>query len=394
MLNKAVILGSNFYTGLSVIRGLGSNGVYTVAMDYSKEGTYGAKSTYLNEQNIVPHYKKQKEQLLQFLIDYAKAQDAKPVLFPSVDPYVEFIDGYLDELKKYYHINMTVQGFWSEIMDKEILHSLATKHNVLVPESISPSDEHFEQRIITEIGFPCIVKPTDSPTFVTTFRAKIFTCHTIEDVYAAINKAKQAKLKVIVQRIIPGSDDHVYTYDAYLDQSSKVTHWMTCQKLRQFPINFGASSFTKQKYVEELNDIGAPFLEAIGYKGFGEIEFKKDAVTGKYYFLEINARTTTLDPLLQKCGINFPLLAYNELTGKPIGSHVVRGNLNLAFCFLFEDLISSRNYVKTKQLTVLQIVKTHFMKKAPAVWSIKDPMPAFYFLALLFKKIMRKLSRR
>nr|WP_232243037.1 carboxylate--amine ligase [Paenibacillus sp. GSMTC-2017] len=279
-------------------------------------------------------------------------------------------------------------------MDKEILHSLATKHNVLVPESISPSDEHFEQRIITEIGFPCIVKPTDSPTFVTTFRAKIFTCHTIEDVYAAINKAKQAKLKVIVQRIIPGSDDHVYTYDAYLDQSSKVTHWMTCQKLRQFPINFGASSFTKQKYVEELNDIGAPFLEAIGYKGFGEIEFKKDAVTGKYYFLEINARTTTLDPLLQKCGINFPLLAYNELTGKPIGSHVVRGNLNLAFCFLFEDLISSRNYVKTKQLTVLQIVKTHFMKKAPAVWSIKDPMPAFYFLALLFKKIMRKLSRR
>ncbi|RCW51732.1 carbamoyl-phosphate synthase L subunit-like protein [Paenibacillus prosopidis] len=196
------------------------------------------------------------------------------------------------------------------------------------------------------------------------------------------------------QRIIPGFDDHVYTFDAYLDQNSKVTHWVTCQKQRQFPINFGASSFTMQKYVEELYRIGAPFLESIGYKGFAEIEFKKDAVSGEYYLLEVNARTTTLDPLLRECGVNFPLLAYNELTGKPIGSYAVRSNMGIAFCFLFEDLISCRDYVRTKQLSILQIVKSHFVKKAPAIWSIDDPAPAFFFLAMIFKKIIRKLTRR
>ncbi|WP_028612618.1 carboxylate--amine ligase [Paenibacillus harenae] len=393
MANKAVILGSNFYTGLSIIRGLGANGVHTVAMDYSKENTYGAKSKYLSEQLIVPHYKKQKEELVQYLIDYAKQQDDKPVLFPSVDPYVEFIDSRLDELKKYYHIPMTEQGFWSGIMDKEYLHSLAVKHGVLVPESVSPSEENFEERVATGIGFPCIVKPTDSPSFVSAFRAKIFTCRNIDEVRASIRKAEQARLEVIVQRIIPGFDDHVYTYDAYLDQNSKVTHWMTCQKLRQFPINFGASSFTKQKYVEELDRIGAPFLEAIGYKGFAEIEFKKDAESGSFYLLEINARTTTLDPLLRKCGINFPLLAYNELTGKPIGSQAIRHDTGIAFCFLFEDLISSRDYVRTKQLRVMQIVKTHFARKAPAIWHIDDPAPAFHFLSMLFKKATRKLAK-
>lgn len=394
MENKAVILGSNFYTGLSIIRGLGSKGIYTVAMDYSKQNTYGAKSKYLSEQIIVPHYKQQKEQLLHYLIDYAKQQDKKPVLFPSVDPYVEFVDSYLDELKKYYHINMNVQGFWSNIMDKEYLHTLTTKHGVLVPESISPAEERFEERVVAEIGFPCIVKPTDSPAFVDFFRAKIFTCHNLEEMRAAIEKSRQAKLQVIVQRIIPGFDDHVYTLDAYLDQSSKVTHWMTCQKLRQFPINFGASSFTKQKYIEELYHIGAPFLEAIGYKGFAEIEFKKDAVTGKYYLLEINARTTTLDPLLQKCGVNFPLLAYNELVGKPIGSYAITSDTGIAFCFLFEDLISSRDYVRTKQLSVLPIVKSHFVKRAPAIWSLSDPAPAVSFCYMVFKKIVRKVSQR
>ncbi|WP_053372844.1 carboxylate--amine ligase [Paenibacillus sp. FJAT-27812] len=394
MKNKAVILGSNFYTGLSIIRGLGSNGIYTVAMDHSKENTYGAQSKYLSEQLIVPHYKKQKEELLLYLINYAKQQEVKPVLFPSVDPYVEFIDANLDELKNYYHINMTEQGFWSSIMNKESLHMLATKHGVIVPESISPTEERFEERVVAEIGFPCIVKPTDSPSFVSLFRAKIFTCNNLEEMRSAIEKSAQAKLEVIVQRIIPGFDDHVYTFDAYLDQSSKVTHWVTCQKLRQFPINFGASSFTKQKYVEELYHIGAPFLEAIGYKGFAEIEFKKDAVTGKYYLLEINARTTTLDPLLRKCGVDFPLLAYKELTGTPIGSHAVREDFGIAFCFLFEDLISSRDYVKAGQLGIMQIVKTHFTKKAPAIWSISDPAPAFYFSSIIGKKIMKKLAGR
>jgi D-aspartate ligase len=389
---KAVILGSNFYTGLSIIRGLGSNGIYTVAMDYSKKNTYGAKSKYLSEQIIVPHYKEQKNELLLYLIEYANKQEVKPVLFPSVDPYVEFIDSYLDELRNYYHINMTAQGFWSSIMDKEYLHTLATKHGVLVPESLSPTDANFEQRVVSEIGFPCIVKPTDSTSFVSTFRAKIFTCHNLDEMRSAIERATQAKLEIIVQRIIPGFDDHVYTFDAYLDQNSKVTHWVTCQKQRQFPINFGASSFTKQRYVDELYQLGAPFLEAIGYKGFAEIEFKKDAGSGQYYLLEINARTTTLDPLLRKCGVNFPLLAYNELTGKPIGSHAVRKHTGIAFCFLFEDLIASRAYVRTKQLSILQIIKSHFVRKAPAIWSFDDPAPAFSFSFMIVKKILRRLT--
>ncbi|MGM1045917.1 MAG: carboxylate--amine ligase [Bacillota bacterium] len=391
MNHKAVILGSNFYIGLSVIRCLGAHGVYTVAMDYSKENTYGAKSKYLSEQIIVPHYKEQEEELVQFLIEYSKQQEGKPVLFATVDPYVEFVDAHLDELKPYYHINMTEQGFWSSIMDKAFLHTLASKHGVRLPETVHPLEEGFEDKVTAEIGFPCIVKPTDSPLFVSTFRAKIFICKTMDEVRAAVKKANDANLEVVVQRIIPGFDDHVYTFDAYLDQNSKVTHWMTCQKQRQFPIHFGASTYTKQKHVEELYTIGAPFLEAIGYKGFAEIEFKKDAISGEFYLLEINARTTTLNSLLYKCGINFPLLSYNELTGKEIGSKALREDTGIAFCFLTEDLISSRQYVRNKELTRTEILKSYFRKKAPAVWSFKDPAPAFSFTYMMLKKVKRKL---
>ncbi len=60
---KAVILGSNYYTGLSIIRGLGSHGIHTVAMDYSRKNAYGARSKYLTEQIIVPHYRERNPQV-------------------------------------------------------------------------------------------------------------------------------------------------------------------------------------------------------------------------------------------------------------------------------------------------------------------------------------------
>src|SRR5699024_12339549 len=99
-------------------------------------------------------------------------------------------------------------------------------------------------------------------------------------------------------RMNRGFSYHFHTYYAYLNLHNKVTHWMTCQKLIQFPINFGASFYTIQRYVPELYDLCANFLEAIKFKGFAEIEFKKDAETGQFYLIEINARITSLNEML------------------------------------------------------------------------------------------------
>ena len=391
-MHKAVILGSNYYIGLSVIRCLGANRIHTVAMDYSKEHAYAAKSKYLNEHFVVPHYRDQEQALLASMIEYAKRQERPPVLFPCADPYVEFVDKHLDELRPYYSITMSERGLWSKVMDKDALHEMASALGVRVPETASPSEADFEERVVREIGFPCIVKPADSASFVAKFRVKMFKCKDLAELRAAVDKAKAENLHVVAQRIVPGFDDHMYTYDAYLNQNAKVTHWMTCQKLRQYPINFGASTYTKQKYVQELHDIGAPFLEGIRYKGFAEIEFKKDEKSGAFYLIEVNVRTTTLNTLLDKCGINFPLLAYRELTGKEIGEFALKRDIGLAFRYWFEDRITIRNYRKTNQLTRLQVWKSLLARKAPAVWSAKDPMPALYFLLMLAKKAKKKLS--
>lgn len=393
MKNKAVILGCNYYIGLSVIRCLGINGVHTVAVDYTSNHNYGAESKYCSEQLIAPHYKTDKNEFVQFLINYASKQSVPPVLIPCHDSYVEVIDEYLDELNKFYLISQKEKGLWTKVMNKEILHTIASENGINVPETIRVDEADFYEKVEKVIKFPCIVKPTDSPAFVAKFRRKIFKVHNRIELQEALDKANKAGLEVIVQRIIPGFDDHMYTYDAYLNQRSQVTHWVTCQKHRQFPINFGASVYTSQKYVPELHEIGSKFLEGINYKGFAEIEFKKDTDTGKFYLIEINARITTLNHMLYEAGVNFPFVMYSELIGKTIEDKAITYNTNKVFCYAFEDLLAIRDYIRTRQLSIFQVVPTIFKRKTYAIWDWKDPKPAISFFKMMLSKVYNRYSK-
>jgi len=387
MNNKAVILGCNYYIGLSTIRCLGRHGIHTVAVDYSSDA-YGSKSKYTSERLIAPHYRENTKSFIQLLIDYAMKESVPPVLIPCHDSYVEVIDEYLDELKKYYLIPQTEMGLYTKMMNKEVLHKLAEANGVRVPETVRITDDSYLEKVDQIIHYPCIVKPTDSPSFVAKFRRKLFKVHNELELLEAVRKATEAGLEVIIQRIIPGFDDHMYTFDAYLNQDSKVTHWLTCQKFRQYPINFGASVYTGQKFVPELYNIGAAFLEKMGWKGFAEIEFKKDADTGQFYLIEINVRITNLNSLLDKVGINFPYITYLELTGQPIGTHTITHDTNRVFWYGFEDMLAIRDYIRTKQLTVSQVLSSLLKPKAYAIWDWKDPKPAFSFMKMIIGKLV------
>lgn len=390
MKNKAVVLGANYYIALSVMRNLGKHGIHVAALEYSTHEAYGLQSKYCNEVVIVPHYKKETEKFIEALVDYSKKQTLKPVLMPCADPYVEVIDAHSDLLRDYYLIPGMPQGRYKEIMDKDTLESIAKKHKVLVPTTIKMDDKKFFEKV-NSIGYPCLVKPTNSHDFVSVFRRKMFKVFDEKALKDAIKKSKEKDLEVIVQEIVPGFDDHMYTFDAYLNEDSKVTHWLTCQKYRQYPINYGASVYTAQKYIKALPEIGIPFLEAIGYKGVGEIEFKKHEKTGKFYLIEINVRYSNLNELLTQAGINMPYITYRELTGNPLEEKCIDYDTGLVFRYTFEDLLAIKGYLSTKQLSISQIFKSLFKKKVHAIRSLDDIKPTLDYMKIMIRKIIKRL---
>lgn len=395
-MNKAVVLGCNYYIGLSIIRCLGREGVHVVACDYDFEKSYGAKSKYISEFLKIENLNNFGEEAFQGLIEYGKKQDEKPVLLPTHDKYVEFIDEYYDELEKYYLISQA-KGLNTKLLDKWTLHDIAKENGVKIPTTISANDENLVERVNNEVGFPCIIKPFDTVKFTKVFRNKVFICKNVEEMEEGIKKAKDNDIEIFVQEIVPGFDDCMLTYDYYIDRSGKTTHYMTAQKQRQWPINFGASVFTIQKYNQQLVDISKPFLENIGYRGFGEIEFKKHEKTGEIYLIEINARTTNFNNLIYKVGINMPYIAYLDVTGKLKESDCkyIDYDTNLAFIYGFEDMVAIWRYARTKQVSILKSLKISFSRKwAPAIFAINDLKPCFFFNKILLGKVFRKIFRR
>lgn len=390
MKNKAVILGCNYYVGLSIIRCLGRNGIHTVAVDYSEESRYGAKSKYCKEKHIAPHYKENPEGLLNFLVDYAKKQDAKPVLYPGADPYVEFIDHYFDELKEHYLFPMDKKGLWTEVMDKYRMSLLADKFGVKVPETINSKEPNLIERVREEIKYPCIVKPMDSASFVKAYRHKVLMVHSEEELKEKVEMCHRDGHGIVIQRIIPGPEENCYCYDAYLNQDSKVTHYTSAYKIRQWPNNFGASTYAKQSWIPELHDICKPFLEGIGFKGFAEIELKRDMNTGVIYLIEVNVRTINFNQMLERSGLNFPLIAYLEMTDKIPPNKSVEYETGYVFHYMYEDLFAIRGYLKSGQMSLGKIISDNTLKKVHSTWAWDDPMPGLYFVSTIAGKVVNR----
>ena len=392
--HKAVVLGTNYYIGLAVVRSLGKEGIHVISVDHDEYNPYG-KSRYVKEALIAPHYKREEKEYLDFLIDIARKEEYKPVLLATADPYVEFMDKYFFELKDYYLFPMDRKGLLTNLMDKEKLVEIAKDHGMPTPEIIRDTEDNIVERTEEEIGYPCVIKPVDSPTFVQDFRRKMFFANNPEELQSKLDLAKSKGHPVFVQRIVMGPETNNYNFDAYMNQEGKVAWYTTERKLRQWPTNFGASTLAEQKWIPEAAEFSIPFLEALGFKGFVEVEMKKDDRNGKIYLIEVNVRYVNFTQMHVDIGFNTPLLTYQEMIGMDIGTGAIDYDTGYRWRYLYEDIAAMRHYVEIGQMTRDEINEQNRHRPiSNSTWSWSDPWPGIKFVLSLFRRRFLRLMGR
>lgn len=389
-----VILGANFYTALGAIRTLGRREIPVYALDYHFPTAYALSSRYVTRRILSPNINIDEKGLADFLIELGREFPEKPVLMATADNYALLISRYADQLRNYYLFPDNEDGLLEQVIDKKGLALVAEKHSLRIPKTFIVDQSSDLQAIAEKSTFPCIIKPALSHKFVKVFRQKCLFADSKDELLNSLRIAQNSKLEVMVQEVIPGFDDRMYVFDFYVDREGQVTHTFSAQKLRQFPINFGSSTFTRQLFEPDLIELGLNYIKRIGYRGYGEIEFKKHSGDGKFYLIEINARLSTLNILFDHCDIPFTYIMYRDLIGNPLKPYHLAENKGWAFWHAYEDAISVTTYLKRGQLTVGQIIKPWFSyRKAHAIWAADDPKPLFSFCRLIFNKAFGKLKR-
>jgi predicted ATP-grasp superfamily ATP-dependent carboligase len=120
----------------------------------------------------------------------------------------------------------------------------------------------------------------------------------------------------MVQELIPGGDDTLYTVGSYVARDGRPLGVFSGRKLRQTPPGIGTCRVGEAVWVQDAVDAALRLLEAFDYFGLSQVEFKRDPRDGKFKLMEINPRLWQWHGLATACGVDLPRIAHADLAGE------------------------------------------------------------------------------
>ena len=121
----------------------------------------------------------------------------------------------------------------------------------------------------------------------------------------------------MVQELIPGGDDELYTVGSYIAADGAVLGLFSGRKLRQSPPGIGTCRVGEAVWVQENVDAALRLLRAFDFHGVSQVEFKRDPRDGRFKLMEVNPRLWLWHGLAAALGVDFARIAYLDLLGRP-----------------------------------------------------------------------------
>ena len=365
-----------FETGLGVGRSLGRKGISVIGLDFKKD--IGFYSRYINGY-ICPHPIEEEKDFVEYLLKFGREQKVKPVLFITSDDFLFSISRNRKPLLKYFLINFPEEDIIESILDKFQQYRLAHRVGILVPKTFFPKNLSEVEEIKNELSYPVFIKAQDVNLWRKNI-SKTIKGFIVMNEFELITKYQMIfnnGSNAIVQEIIKGPDTNHFKICCYISKKGNILLSFTLQKIRQQPIKFGVGAVVQSIHYPELMKVGEKFFSEIGYRGVGSAEFKLDERDGKLKLIELNPRYWQQNILSEKCGMNFPLIDYLEVTGQ-------NPEPKFKFCKgikwvnIYMDFDSFINYRREEGLTLNEWLKSLKNRKVFSDFASDDILPAFY----------------
>ena len=382
-LPRAIVM-NMFYTGLGIARSLGEHGVPVLGLT-SRHGVYGNFTRYAKVM-WAPDSLTAQAELLAFLLALGRRLGTRSVIFPTRDHDVVFLDRFREQLAESFSFVVPERGALSVCLDKWETYRAAQGAGVPAPKCWVIEGPEEVKRIAAEAVYPCVLKPLaahqwrqgDNWGIVGARKAIPIDSETaLIREYAEVARAAT---RVLLQQMIPGGDDCLRIAACYMDRQSRWIGGFNTQKLVQVPEGFGTGCVVQSADLPELRDRTERLLQAIGFSGVAEVEYKWDAAEEEYKLIEINPRPWDQHRLGKACGVDLMYLAYCEHAGLPM-PQCSRGSGDLKW--IAEDtLFSAALRMMWKRDPRLRFVFRQARgKRIFAIWSPRDPLPLMAYLA-------------
>jgi D-aspartate ligase len=305
-MRTAVVADVGWVNGLAAVRSLGRAGVPVIAIDH-RRGALGFHSRFA-EARLCPDPVAEEDSYATFLRELGDELDAPAPIFPTHDEHLNAIAQSRDALGERFLYPFPAWDVLGPIQSKRHQVERARELGIPVPETRDdPTDE---------LGYPVLVKPSDPTGFRREFRRQAFRCATRAELDDAFGRARP--YDPLVQELIPGGDDALYTLGSYLGRDGEALAVFSGRKLRQTPPSVGTCRVGEAVWVDAVVDQGLALLRGLGFHGLSQVEFKRDPRDGAYKLIEVNPRLFQWHGLAAACGADLTKVAYLDLLGTPL----------------------------------------------------------------------------
>lgn len=309
----AVVLDIDF-SGYGIVRSLHPYGIKLVA--FAKRGKFVPES----HTRLCPVIRYKSPDELKEMLGWFGRLPARPVLFLTVDLYVEFFMANREWLNKLFCIQMPGDSVLETLLSKESFSRFAIEKGISIPATHKISSEQEILQASGRYSFPVVLKPfIRKPGWTQAGLPKAYICANQQELLTAFEKCKVIDDQLLLQEWIPGGDENLYYCLTYYAETRECLGWFSGRKIRQWPVITGSTASTLPEGDEILHKMTLHLFAELPFSGFGSVEYKKHSGTGRYYVIEPTAgRLNQQEYVATLNGMNLPLLAYMDLTGVPM----------------------------------------------------------------------------
>jgi D-aspartate ligase len=309
----AVVLGG-LVTGLSVARSLAAAGIPVYVLDH--EGSPARASRAVTEFVDVGTDRPQER-----MLEWLAATEFDAVVLPASDDGVELVARHRAELTAHGHRPVEANDdVLLAMLNKVQTYDLARRHGIAAPRIVRLVDEEGLEAALEHLEFPCVLKPDQSHLFARRGGggAKVLMINDASELRREFAHFSALGVEMFVTEVIYGESDEFVSYYGYLDPDGDNLVNFTKRKIRQCPPGFGIGTYHETTLDPEVAATGLRFLRAVGLRGLGNIEFKRDARNGNLIMIECNPRFTMSNELARIAGVDLALLSYNRALLRPV----------------------------------------------------------------------------
>jgi predicted ATP-grasp superfamily ATP-dependent carboligase len=308
-----LVLDAETRPALAVARSAGRRGYRVVAATHLP-GAPALYSRYVSERISLPSPS----------ADFPGYESALAELISSLDSPFVFVSSdhslaALRRRREQFHqarIALPDERSLAQAIDKVSTLAAAERVGVPIPESIVVTRADEIRAAAASVGFPCVVKPSQSWLIEDGVRARrvtsVFLRNSHDDEHRA-HAFVSPDHPALVQEFVPGRQEELAIFRCQNTLVAIFAHTAS----RSFPPLGGASvmrtAVVPATDVIEFSDI---LLSELAFEGYAELEYRRDA-NGQARLMEINPRLPGSFEFSLRAGVDFVGLQLDWLAGLP-----------------------------------------------------------------------------